>query len=196
MTQLGEPVAIGLIDEIPDPPVENTQEKDIPKPCHLKVRVKRPSGKGPWYAAGKVGGGEADDDLTGHTFCALLDEGDTPTWHGFYPKGAIEGWQNVPAEDQIAGLGDFFKYVAGHLYHGDADHPYDDEKIWILTRKCYDAGQAFANKWEADKTKYSLALQNCTTFVVRDASAACCAVPSAGFLFDNPASFGKSFAKS
>jgi hypothetical protein len=194
MTQIGEDVAIGVIATTSL--AEEDKDKDKEKKCHLIVRVKRPSGKGPWYAFGMLGGSGEQDDLTGHTFCAHLDEGDSATWHGFYPKGAIVGWRNVSADDQIAGIADFFKYVAGLLYHRDADHPYDDEKRYELTRPQYDAAQAFASKWEADKVKYSLAKNNCTSYVVKDAAAAGHTVPSAGFPFSNPASFGKSLAKS
>lgn len=193
MTQLGEGVAIGIPGLVSV--AEDEAKPDKPKPCHLKVRVKRPSGKGPWYAFGMLGGSASGDDMTGHTFCAHLDEGDAATWHGFYPKGAIVSWDNVPAADQITGVKDFFKHVAGTLYHGDADHPYDDEKVWEINRERYDQAQAFAQKWESDKTKYSLALNNCTTFVVKDGLSAGCPVPSGGFPFANPSSFGKALSK-
>lgn len=194
MTQLGEGVAIGIIGETAEP---DGPEKapDKPKPCHIKVRVKRPSGKGPWYAFGTLGGSEADDDLTGHAFCAHLDEGGSASWHGFYPRGAIDGWASMQEADQIAGIKDFFKYVAGVLYHSDADHPYDDEKEWEISRTRYDSAQSFAQKWESDKTQYSLALNNCTTYVVRDGTSAGCPVPSGGFPFANPASFGKKLVR-
>lgn len=192
MMELGEPVA----PPAPSGASTSDEEKKEEKKCHLLVRVKRPSGKGPWYAFGMLGGTGADDDLTGHTFCAHLDEGDSPTWHGFYPKGAIVGWDAVGEADQIAGVGDFFKYVAGHLHHGDATHAYDDEKRYVLKRDQYDTAQAYATKWESDQTKYSLARNNCTTFVVKDGREAGCAIPSGGFPFANPASFGKALAKS
>ena len=163
--------------------------------CQLVVRVKVPSGKGPWYAFGKLGGSLPYDDLTGHTFCAHVDEGDSLAWHGFYPKGAIVGWDEVSLEDRIGGPKDFFKLVAGCLYHGDADHTYDIEKRYDLSRVHYDAAQQFANDWEARDTKYSLARKNCTDFVVKDAEAAAQVVRGAGFPFRNPASLGKALAK-
>jgi len=193
MTQVGEGVAIGIANVALA--VEDEAKREKARPCHLKVRVKRPSGKGPWYAFGALGGSEEGDDLTGHAFCSHLDEGDAATWHGFYPSGAIVGWVSLPAADQIAGVKDFFKHVAGTLHHGDADHAYDDEKVWEISRERYDKGQAFAQKWESDKTKYSLALNNCTTFAVRDGQSAGCPVPSGGFPFANPVSFGKALAK-
>lgn len=194
MTQLGEGVAIGIVSEIPVSS-EEAKKREKPKPCHVKVRVKRPSGKGPWYAFGALGGSEPGDDLTGHAFCAHLDEGGSASWHGFYPRGALDGWENLPAADQISSTTDFFKYVAGVLHHGDADHAYDDEKVWKLSRERYDKAQAFAQQWESDKTKYSLALNNCTTYAVRDGTSAGCPVPSGGFPFANPASFGKKLAR-
>jgi hypothetical protein len=173
---------------------DSSRESEKEKKCKLHLKVKRPSGNGPWYAFGKIGGFEEGDDLTGHTFCAHIDEGGKKIWHGFYPKGAIVGWDNVSEEDRITGFGDFFKYVAGILYHGDERHSYDDERVYEITREKYDAAQQFAQQWESDKTKYSLALQNCTTFVIKDAAKAGCAVPWGG-LFDNPHTFGKGVAK-
>ena len=193
MSEVNEPISTAVVSTGSS---ADEEEKEAKKPCHLLVRVKRPSGNGPWYAFGMLGGSEDGDDLTGHTFCAHLDEGDSATWHGFYPKGAIVGWRAVGEADQIHGPKDFFKYVAGQLYHGDATHEYDDEKRYVLSREQYDTAQAFASKWEGDQTKYSLARNNCTTFVVKDGSAAGQAVPSGGFPFANPASFGKALAKS
>ncbi len=109
---------------------EDSESKDKKEEkCKFIARAKRPSGKGPWYSGGKLGGIEDGDDLTGHSFCALEDEGGNRSWYGFYPKGAIIGWDSVPEEDRISGALDFFKYVAGILYHGDEDHEYDDEKF-------------------------------------------------------------------
>jgi hypothetical protein len=101
----------------------------------------------------------------------------------------------VPEEDQISGVGDFFKDVEGILYRGDENHAFDDEEIFVIDRSQYDVAQGFASKWEQDKIKYSLARNNCTTFVIKDGQAAGVAVPQGGFLFDNPAAFGKSLSK-
>lgn len=178
------------------PSMEDSEEKkEEPKKCRFMARAKRPSGEGPWWSAGKLGGTGDSDDLTGHSFCAHENEGGTRTWYGFYPKGAIVGWENVSEEDQIAGPQDFFKYVAGVLYGGDASHDYDDEKVYDIERHQFDTAEKFASEWKAAKTKYSLALNNCTTFVVKDGRAAKVVVPSGGWAFANPASFGKNLAK-
>jgi hypothetical protein len=184
MTQVGEAVAVA------PPDLDEDDKKE--KPCRFIVRVKRPSGDGPWYAFGMLGG--QDDDYTGHTFCAHEDEGGSRKWNGFYPKGAIVGWENVPEKDQIGGFLDLFRYVAGYLYHGDQGHEYDDEKVYEIPRANYDAAERFAAKWESDSTTYNLALRNCTTFVVRDAGPAGCSVPWSGWPFANPAGFGKRLA--
>lgn len=178
----------------PETDSSDKEEKEAKK-CRFIARAKRPSGNGPWWSAGKLGGSEGGDDLTGHTFCAHEDEGGKRTWYGFYPKGAIVGWDSVSEDDQIAGALDFFKYVAGELYGGDADHEYDDEGIYEIERDQFDKAQKFATKWKSDNIKYSLARQNCTTFVVKDGSASQLALPSAGWAFANPASFGKNLAK-
>jgi hypothetical protein len=183
MTQVGEAVHVA------GPPGAGESD-DKKKKCKLIVRVQRPTGDGPWYAFGKIGGDGEQDDFTGHTFCAHVDEGGAKKWHGFYPKGAIVGWDIVSEEDRIGGPKDFFKYVAGYLYHDDAAHPYSDEKVYEIERENYDDAEAFASKWEGKETTYSLALRNCTTFVKRDGAAAGCSLPSAGFPFANPASFG------
>jgi hypothetical protein len=185
---VGEGVAI------PGASASADEEEGKEKKCRFLARAKRPSGAGPWWSGGKLGGSEEDDDLTGHAFCAHEDEAGGRTWYGFYPKGAIVGWRNVPEEDRIAGVLDFFKYVAGELYGGDAEHPYDDEREFVIPRDAYDAGEAFSAEWRAKKTKYCLARQNCTTFVVRDGAAARVAIPSGGWPFSNPASFGKKLA--
>jgi hypothetical protein len=184
MPQLGEgtDVAAGGASD------DQTEEK---KKCHLIVRVKQPSGQGPWYAFGMLGGSGDSDDMTGHAFCAHEDEGGSKKWHGFYPLGAIQGWDAVPAEDRIVpSVRGFLKEVAGILYHGDADHAYSNEKIFVIERPPYDAAESHASNWEAAKTKYSLARRNCTTYVKRDASSAGCSLPFAG-PFANPASLGK-----
>lgn len=176
---------------------EDSESKDKKEEkCKFIARAKRPSGKGPWYSGGKLGGIEDGDDLTGHSFCALEDEGGNRSWYGFYPKGAIIGWDSVPEEDRISGALDFFKYVAGILYHGDEDHEYDDEKVYTIEGSQYDKAKNFASKWASDKTKYCLALNNCTTFVVKDGKAGDVSVPGGGWAFANPNSFGKNLAKS
>lgn len=189
--EIGEPAAMPAVEGPTD-----EKKNDEKKICRFIARAKRPSGEGPWWSAGKLGGDGGSDDLTGHSFCAHEDEGGNRTWFGFYPKGAIVGWQNVPSEDHIAGALDFFKYVAGELFGGDAAHEYDDEKSYEITHDQYETANQFASKWKSEKTKYSLALKNCTTFVVKDGRQAHISIPSGGWAFANPASFGKNLAKS
>jgi len=156
--------------------------------CKFKIFAARPAAGG---GLPKLGG---DDDPTGHTFVSLTSENGSEEFYGFYPKGAIVGWDNVDPKDRIEGPKDFFKPVQGTL-NDDRNHLYTDLAEYDITPEQAQDMKRFVQKWQESEPKYTLATHNCSTFAMKVARAGGISPPTQLSIFDSPASIGPAIAR-